>query len=97
MKKSFLYEFYGVSLSKSNHTMPDGQQIELGKVYSNPFARAFGKIKEDGGKVRAVFIFKNTGTTKLLIINAEPSCGCTVGEWTKDSIAPLYILGAQAT
>ena len=47
MKKSFLYEFYGVSLSKSNHTMPDGQQIELGKVYSNPFARAFGKIKED--------------------------------------------------
>ncbi len=48
----------------------------------------FGKIKEDGGKVRAVFTFKNTGTTKLLIINAEPSCGCTVGEWTKDSIAP---------
>ena len=47
MKKSFLYEFYGVSLSKSSHTMPDGQQIELGKVYSNPFARAFGKIKED--------------------------------------------------
>ena len=47
MKKSFLYEFYGVSLSKSNHTMPDGQQVELGKVYSNPFARAFGKIKED--------------------------------------------------
>ena len=47
MKKSFLYEFYGVSLSKSSHTMADGQEIELGKVYSNPFARAFGKIKED--------------------------------------------------
>jgi len=27
--------------------MADGQEIELGKVYSNPFARAFGKIKED--------------------------------------------------
>jgi len=47
MKKSFLYEFYGVSLSKSSHTMADGQKVELGKVYSNPFARAFGKIKED--------------------------------------------------
>ena len=47
MKKSFLYEFYGVSLSKSSHTMADGQEIELGKVYYNPFARAFGKIKED--------------------------------------------------
>jgi len=47
MKKSFLYEFYGVSLSKSSHTMADGQKVELGKVYSNPFARAFDKIKED--------------------------------------------------
>jgi hypothetical protein len=47
MKKSFLYEFYGVSLSKSSHTMTDGQKVELGKVYSDPFARAFGKIKED--------------------------------------------------
>ena len=47
MKKSFLYEFYGVSLSKSSHTMADGQKVELGKVYSDPFARAFGKIKED--------------------------------------------------
>ena len=47
MKKSFLYEFYGVSLSKSIHTMPDGQKVELGKVYSNPYAMAFGKIKED--------------------------------------------------
>lgn len=48
----------------------------------------FGKIKEDGGKVRAVFTFKNTGTTNLVIQNAEPSCGCTVGEWTKEPIPP---------
>jgi hypothetical protein len=47
MKKSFLYEFYGVSLSKSSHTITNGQKVELGKVYSDPFARAFGKIKED--------------------------------------------------
>ena len=47
MKKSFLYEFYGVSLSKSSHTMADGQKVELGKVYSDPYAMAFGKIKED--------------------------------------------------
>ena len=48
----------------------------------------FGKIKEDGGKVKAIFTFKNTGTTDLIILNAEPSCGCTVGEWTKEPIAP---------
>lgn len=48
----------------------------------------FGTIKEDGGKVKAVFVFKNTGKKNLIILNAEPSCGCTVGEWTKDSIPP---------
>jgi hypothetical protein len=47
MKKSFLYEFFGLPLSKSIHTMADGQIVELGKVYSDPFANAFGKIKED--------------------------------------------------
>ena len=47
MKKSFLYEFFGLPLSKSSHTMADGQKVELGKVYSNPYSMAFGKIKED--------------------------------------------------
>ena len=48
----------------------------------------FGKIKEDGGKVKALFTFKNTGTSDLIIHNAEPSCGCTLGEWTKEPISP---------
>ena len=47
MKKSFLYEFFGLSLNKSNHTFENGKSIELGKVYSDPYAMAFGKIKED--------------------------------------------------
>lgn len=48
----------------------------------------FGKIKEDGGKVTAVFTLKNTGANDLIIQNAEPSCGCTLGEWTKEPIPP---------
>ncbi|MCB9252429.1 MAG: DUF1573 domain-containing protein [Flavobacteriales bacterium] len=48
----------------------------------------FGTIKEDGGTVQAEFIIKNTGNSNLIIINAEPSCGCTVSDWTKDSILP---------
>ncbi len=48
----------------------------------------FGKIKEDGGKVKAIFSIRNTGPTPLLIYNAEPSCGCTLGDWTRDPIAP---------
>jgi len=47
MNKSFLYEFFGLPLSKSSHTMADGQLVELGKVYSDPYAMAFGNIKEE--------------------------------------------------
>jgi len=57
--------------------------LEVDKRYHD-----FGKIKEDGGKVRAVFTFKNTGNANLVILKAEPSCGCTVGEWTKEPIPP---------
>lgn len=48
----------------------------------------FGKIKEDGGKVKAVFTFKNTGKADLYILKVEPSCGCTLGEFTKEPIPP---------
>ncbi|NUM32801.1 MAG: DUF1573 domain-containing protein [Bacteroidetes bacterium] len=48
----------------------------------------FGKIKEDGGKVKAVFTFKNTGNADLYILKVEPSCGCTLGEYTKEPIPP---------
>ena len=57
--------------------------LEVNKRYHD-----FGTIKEDGGKVKAEFIVKNTGKSNLIILNVQPSCGCTAGEWTKDSIAP---------
>ncbi len=47
----------------------------------------FGKIKE-GIKVNHVFKFKNTGSNPLVIQDARASCGCTVPEYTKDTIAP---------
>jgi hypothetical protein len=43
----------------------------------------FGDIKQ-GDKVEHVFKFTNTGKIgDLLIINVQPSCGCTAPEWTK--------------
>jgi inner membrane protein involved in colicin E2 resistance len=47
----------------------------------------FGTINE-GDKVEHTFVVKNTGKTDLLIVNAKPSCGCTVPEWTKEPIQP---------
>lgn len=45
----------------------------------------FGTIPE-GQKVSYTYVVKNTGKAPLLIQNAQPSCGCTVPDWTKTPI-----------
>ncbi|MFD0762462.1 DUF1573 domain-containing protein [Lutibacter aestuarii] len=47
----------------------------------------FGTITE-GEIIDGTFKISNTGKTDLLIINAKPSCGCTVPEWPKEPIKP---------
>jgi hypothetical protein len=45
----------------------------------------FGTIKE-GQKVSFTYKFKNTGDAPLIIQNAQPSCGCTAPDWTREPI-----------
>ena len=45
----------------------------------------FGTIKE-GQKVSHTYKFKNTGQAPLIIQNAQPSCGCTAPDWSKEPI-----------
>jgi len=45
----------------------------------------FGTVKE-GEKVSYTYTVKNTGAAPLIIQNAQPSCGCTVPDWTKSPI-----------
>jgi len=47
----------------------------------------FGTINE-GDVVEYTYKFKNTGEAPLIIQSAQPSCGCTVPDWTKEPIAP---------
>lgn len=47
----------------------------------------FGKIKQ-GVPAKATFTVTNTGNQPLIIEQAAPSCGCTVGDYTKEPIAP---------
>ena len=47
----------------------------------------FGKIKQ-GVPVTHEFKFTNSGTSPLIIVNAQPSCGCTTPDWTKTPVPP---------
>ncbi len=45
----------------------------------------FGTINE-GQKVAYTYKLKNTGQAPLIIQNAQPSCGCTAPDWTREPI-----------
>ena len=45
----------------------------------------FGVVAE-GQKVSYTYKLKNTGAAPLIIQSAQPSCGCTVPDWTKEPI-----------
>ncbi len=46
-----------------------------------------GKIKQDN-PTAAIFEVLNIGKEDLLIEQANPTCGCTISDYTKDKIAP---------
>jgi hypothetical protein len=45
----------------------------------------FGTI-EQGKKVSYTYTFKNTGDAPLIIQSAQPTCGCTVSNYSKEPI-----------
>jgi hypothetical protein len=45
----------------------------------------FGVVTE-GQKVSYTYKFKNTGQAPLIVQTAQPSCGCTVPEWSREPI-----------
>lgn len=47
----------------------------------------FGTHKK-GEEVQIKYVCKNTGTKPLFIVSAQPSCGCTVADYTEEAIAP---------
>ena len=47
----------------------------------------FGDVVQ-GQKISHTFGFRNTGKEPLIISNVQPTCGCTVTEWTRQPIVP---------
>ena len=48
----------------------------------------FGTVSEGDGAAIYDFVFKNTGTTPLVIQDVKTSCDCTSPEWTKQPVPP---------
>ncbi len=56
-------------------------------AFAAPTEHQFGEVKE-GTIVKNDFTFTNTGTVPLLITDARSTCGCTVGDYPKEPVAP---------
>lgn len=47
----------------------------------------FGSVTE-GENADFDFVFTNTGKEPIIIERAQPACGCTASEWTKEPVLP---------
>lgn len=63
-----------------------------GVLKFNKETHDFGKLTE-GPLATYSFEVTNTGTSPVVITNAQASCGCTTPEWSKEPIMP----GAKTT
>lgn len=63
-------------------TKPEGP---LPSIAFEKLEHDFGTIVE-GSKVSYTYTFKNTGQAPLIIQNAQPSCGCTAPDWSRNPI-----------
>ena len=55
--------------------------------WTNGTSHDFGKIAQNK-PASYTFEFKNTGTQPVTITKAQPSCSCTVPEYTKEPVLP---------
>ncbi len=72
-----------IFLAIVNFTFAQNGNIDFDKS-----SHDFGSIKEAKGKVKCFFNFVNNGSGDLKIKNVRPNCGCTVSNYTKETIPP---------
>ena len=73
--------------SNSKGSKTEKKEIKKTEITFIETNHDFGTITQ-GEKVSHVFKFKNSGTNPLEITQAQPSCGCTIPQWTEDPIEP---------
>lgn len=91
MRKTYLLSYVFLTLSvffsTAGFSQP-GKNKKGGVVQFDSTFHDFGNINESLVVVRHRFMFKNTGDSAVKITKVQPSCGCTVAEYTKESVPP---------
>lgn len=83
MKKTLLFSL--ATLALSTVLFAQKKADDVAKFKSETID--MGKIKQDV-PTTAVFEITNIGSEPLIIEQANPTCGCTIGDYTKEPIAP---------
>ncbi|MEZ4777109.1 MAG: DUF1573 domain-containing protein [Bacteroidia bacterium] len=90
---SLLFAFV-LMASLSAQTMFNAEPVLALESVGREAAISFDETEYDMGQVLQgkpvshTFTFTNTGNADLKIESVKPGCGCTVAEYTKESIAP---------
>ena len=82
MKKSL---FFAAAFVLSTTLFAQKKIADVAKFASETID--FGKIKQ-GVPAKGTFTVTNIGTEPLIIEQANPTCGCTISDYTKEPIAP---------
>lgn len=86
MKKYLAFLTLGVAILSFNFKSIEGSST--GAVMSwNLTEIDLGQI-ELNKATTAEFVFQNTGSTALVIVSAQGSCGCTVADYSRGEILP---------
>jgi hypothetical protein len=86
---TYLLAAFTFSPANSSEIVQEQEPVQIEWTKST---HDFGEIVQ-GTKAKHTFTFKNTGTTPIIISNANASCGCTVPNFSKEPVAP----GAQGS
>lgn len=77
---SLLVGLFGIQFTQA-------QQPSKAELKFESESHDFGKIKQ-GVPVTHEFIFTNTGTEPLILIEVRSSCGCSVPQFSKTPVKP---------
>lgn len=74
-----------LALASTTGVFAQKKAADVAKLDTETFD--FGKIKQSV-PATATFVVTNVGTEPLIIEQANPTCGCTISDYTKSPIAP---------